>query len=59
VTLRTPAAERSGRLLGLDPTGRLRLQTPSGVELVDAGDLSFSDTNRKPNPAREPTRMTI
>jgi BirA family biotin operon repressor/biotin-[acetyl-CoA-carboxylase] ligase len=59
VTLRTPAAERSGRLLGLDPTGRLRLQTPSGVELVDAGDLSFSDTNRKPNPAGEPTRMTI
>jgi BirA family biotin operon repressor/biotin-[acetyl-CoA-carboxylase] ligase len=59
VTLRTPSAERSGRFVGLDPTGRLRLQTPSGVELVEAGDLSFSDTNREPNPAREPTRMTI
>jgi len=41
VTVRLPSGERSGRFAGLDPVGRLRLQTPSGVELIDAGDLYF------------------
>lgn len=38
----------SGRAAGLDPTGALRLQTPSGVVAVAAGDVSA----RAADPAR-------
>lgn len=41
VTLRLPAGERRGIFEGLDGTGRLRLRTGSGQELIDAGDLYF------------------
>lgn len=41
VTVRLPSGERSGRFAGLDPVGRLELQTASGLELIDAGDLYF------------------
>jgi BirA family biotin operon repressor/biotin-[acetyl-CoA-carboxylase] ligase len=41
VVLRLPAGERRGIFDGLDRSGRLRLQTPGGVELIDAGDLFF------------------
>jgi BirA family biotin operon repressor/biotin-[acetyl-CoA-carboxylase] ligase len=41
VTIRLPAGERSGSFLGLDEAGRLRLRTPAGTELIDAGDLYF------------------
>jgi BirA family biotin operon repressor/biotin-[acetyl-CoA-carboxylase] ligase len=41
VTLRLPAGERRGRFAGLDPAGRLELDTGHGLELIDAGDLYF------------------
>jgi BirA family biotin operon repressor/biotin-[acetyl-CoA-carboxylase] ligase len=41
VTIRLPSGERSGSFVGLDEAGRLRLQTPAGTELIDAGDLYF------------------
>ena len=41
VTVRLPSGERSGRFVGLDPVGRLELQTASGLEFIDAGDLYF------------------
>jgi BirA family biotin operon repressor/biotin-[acetyl-CoA-carboxylase] ligase len=41
VTLRLPTGQRSGIFEGLDRFGRLQLKTPSGVELIDAGDLYF------------------
>jgi BirA family transcriptional regulator, biotin operon repressor / biotin---[acetyl-CoA-carboxylase] ligase len=41
VTVRLPSGERSGRFAGLDPVGRLKLQTASDLELIDAGDLYF------------------
>jgi BirA family biotin operon repressor/biotin-[acetyl-CoA-carboxylase] ligase len=43
VTLRLPSGERTGSFVGLDATGRLQLNTASGVELIDAGDLYFPD----------------
>lgn len=39
--VRLPGGERQGVFEGLDPAGRLQLRTPSGVELIDAGDLYF------------------
>ena len=41
VTLRLPSGERSGTFEGLDRSGRLRLRTAAGMELIDAGDLYF------------------
>lgn len=41
VTLRLPAGEKSGVFDGLDRSGRLRLKTDEGLELIDAGDLYF------------------
>lgn len=41
VTVRLPSGERRGRFAGLDPVGRLELQTEAGLELIDAGDLYF------------------
>lgn len=42
VTLRLPSGERSGWFEDLDASGRLRLRTASGVEVIDAGDLYLS-----------------
>jgi BirA family transcriptional regulator, biotin operon repressor / biotin---[acetyl-CoA-carboxylase] ligase len=41
VTLRLPSGEKRGIFEGLDRSGRLRLKSASGLELVDAGDLYF------------------
>lgn len=41
VSLRLPSGEKRGIFEGLDRSGRLQLKTPSGLELVDAGDLYF------------------
>jgi BirA family transcriptional regulator, biotin operon repressor / biotin---[acetyl-CoA-carboxylase] ligase len=41
VSVRLPRGERGGLFMGLDEAGRLRLQTPDGTELIDAGDLYF------------------
>jgi BirA family biotin operon repressor/biotin-[acetyl-CoA-carboxylase] ligase len=40
-TVRLPSGERTGLFEGLDPVGRLQLRTPTGLELIDAGDLYF------------------
>ena len=42
VTLRLPSGERQGAFRGLDPCGRLQLETATGLELIDAGDLYFA-----------------
>ena len=41
VTVRLPAGPRTGRFVGLDDAGRLQLDTPHGLERIDAGDLYF------------------
>ncbi|MCB8820679.1 biotin--[acetyl-CoA-carboxylase] ligase [Microvirga rosea] len=41
VTIRLPAGNRQGCFDGLDRHGRLMLKTPTGTELIDAGDLYF------------------
>jgi BirA family biotin operon repressor/biotin-[acetyl-CoA-carboxylase] ligase len=41
VRVRLPAGERRGRFVGLDPHGRLQLETPEGPAVIDAGDLFF------------------
>ena len=41
IRIRLPAGERDGLFAGLDPAGRLQLQTATGLELIDAGDLYF------------------
>ena len=46
VRLRLPSGEREGIFEGLDPSGRLLLRTPAGVELVDAGDLYFPNLHK-------------
>ena len=56
VTVRLPSGERSGRFAGLDSIGRLRLQTSTGVELIDAGDLYFSQL--RPSLAAHPSPPT-
>lgn len=47
VGLRLPSGERRGIFDGLDGSGRLRLKTATGVELIDAGDLFFPNLNAK------------
>jgi BirA family transcriptional regulator, biotin operon repressor / biotin---[acetyl-CoA-carboxylase] ligase len=56
VMVRLPSGERSGRFAGLDSIGRLRLQTSTGVELIDAGDLYFSQL--RPSLAAHPSPPT-
>lgn len=41
ITLRLAEGPLSGRFAGLDPSGRLELDTEAGRRLVDAGDLYF------------------
>jgi BirA family biotin operon repressor/biotin-[acetyl-CoA-carboxylase] ligase len=41
ITMRLPEGPVSGRFLGLDPSGRLELETETGRRLIDAGDLYF------------------
>lgn len=41
VTLRLPDGPVSGRFRGLDPAGRLELETTAGLRIIDAGDLYF------------------
>jgi len=44
VTLRLPSGEITGVFEGLDPSGRLRLKSTAGMELIDAGDLYFPNS---------------
>jgi BirA family biotin operon repressor/biotin-[acetyl-CoA-carboxylase] ligase len=55
VTVRLPSGERSGRFAGLDPIGRLELQTASGLERIDAGDLYFP--HLRPGLAEKPSTL--
>jgi BirA family transcriptional regulator, biotin operon repressor / biotin---[acetyl-CoA-carboxylase] ligase len=41
VAVRLSTGERTGLFEGLDELGRLQLRTPTGLELIDAGDLYF------------------
>jgi BirA family biotin operon repressor/biotin-[acetyl-CoA-carboxylase] ligase len=41
ITIRLPDGPLSGRFAGLDPGGRLELETEAGCRLIDAGDLFF------------------
>lgn len=41
ITIRLPEGPLSGRFAGIDPTGRLELETEAGRRLIDAGDLFF------------------
>ena len=41
ITIRLPEGPVSGRFIGLDPIGRLELETEAGRRLIDAGDLFF------------------
>ncbi len=41
ITIRLPEGPVSGRFAGLDPSGRLELDTSSGRRMIDAGDLFF------------------
>ena len=41
ISVRLPGCEKRGTFAGLDPSGRLELQTTRGLELIDAGDLYF------------------
>jgi BirA family biotin operon repressor/biotin-[acetyl-CoA-carboxylase] ligase len=57
VTLRLPSGDRSGTFEGLDPQGRLQLRTAGGLELIDVGDLYFSDSSFiADRPAAGPSR---
>ena len=40
-TIRLPEGPLTGIFIGLDPTGRLELETGSGRRIIDAGDLFF------------------
>ncbi len=41
ITIRPPSGAVTGVFSGLDPAGRLLLETPGGVRAFDAGDLFF------------------
>jgi BirA family biotin operon repressor/biotin-[acetyl-CoA-carboxylase] ligase len=41
ITIRLAEGPVSGRFSGLDPSGRLELETSEGRRLIDAGDLYF------------------
>jgi BirA family biotin operon repressor/biotin-[acetyl-CoA-carboxylase] ligase len=47
VRLRLPGAERAGRFTGLDEHGRIQLETSSGIEILDAGDLFFPNLSAR------------
>jgi BirA family biotin operon repressor/biotin-[acetyl-CoA-carboxylase] ligase len=62
VALRLPKGDKRGVFAGLDPNGRLQLDTAAGPELIDAGDLYFPEiTPRQPsrNPARGPPQHDV
>ena len=40
-TIRLPEGPLTGRFAGLDPAGRLELETETGRRVIDAGDLFF------------------
>ncbi|QFU18083.1 biotin--[acetyl-CoA-carboxylase] ligase [Microvirga thermotolerans] len=57
VSVRLPSGTRKGRFEGLDASGRLRLATAAGTELIDAGDLYFPHLQRDiDNPSPGTTR---
>ena len=41
ITVRLPEGPLAGIFIGLDPTGRLELETETGRRVIDAGDLFF------------------
>ncbi|WP_248313205.1 biotin--[acetyl-CoA-carboxylase] ligase [Bosea sp. F3-2] len=41
ITIRLPEGPLAGQFVGLDPTGRLELETEAGRRVIDAGDLFF------------------
>ena len=41
ITIRLPEGPLAGRFAGLDPSGRLELETEAGRRVIDAGDLFF------------------
>lgn len=47
ITIRLPEGPLSGRFAGLDPTGRLELETEGGRRLIDAGDLFFGTAGHR------------
>jgi BirA family biotin operon repressor/biotin-[acetyl-CoA-carboxylase] ligase len=56
ITVRNGSGEKHGRFVGLDPSGRLVLQTPAGgTEKISAGDvfpLDSGERRRAPNRAQ-------
>ncbi len=42
ITLRLPEGELAGIFAGIDPSGRLELETREGRRVIDAGDLYFA-----------------
>jgi BirA family biotin operon repressor/biotin-[acetyl-CoA-carboxylase] ligase len=50
ITIRLPEGPLGGVFSGLDPSGRLELETPSGRRAIDAGDLYFGSTTH-PQPS--------
>lgn len=42
ITIRLPEGPLQGRFAGLDPAGRLQLDTAGGLRAIDAGDLYFA-----------------
>jgi BirA family biotin operon repressor/biotin-[acetyl-CoA-carboxylase] ligase len=54
ITVRNGAGEVHGRFVGLDPSGRLVLETPGGLEKISAGDvfpLAHREQRHVPNRA--------
>lgn len=47
ITIRIGDSPVSGRFAGLDPSGRLELDTAEGLRLIDAGDLYFGTPSRQ------------
>ena len=45
ITIRLPEGPLEGRFTGLDPAGRLQLDTATGLRMIDAGDLYFGAPN--------------
>ena len=41
ITIRLPEGPLTGTFIGLDPSGRLELETETGRRVIDAGDLFF------------------
>ena len=56
VTVRLSSGERTGVFEGLDGIGRLQLKTPTGLELIDAGDLYFPNLLKTAEPTADAVR---